>query len=113
MVMCRTRFCGSATGASCPELIKPMGGEIIMSKIVANSFAELPFDSRKRLIPKPHIIKAMRARNWNLEGAIEELVDNSIGHGRATEVIIDIDSANYIKVIDNGIGVKNINSIFH
>jgi hypothetical protein len=85
-----------------------------MSKIVTKSFGELePVHSRKRLIPKPHIIKAMRARNWNLEGAIEELVDNSIGHGRATEVIIDIDSANYIKVIDNGIGVKNINSIFH
>jgi hypothetical protein len=39
------------------------------------------------------MIKAMRARNWNLEGAIEELVDNSVGHGRATEVTIDIDSA--------------------
>ena len=69
--------------------------------------------SPKRLIPKPHMIKAMRARNWNLEGAIEELVDNSVGHGRATEVTIDIDWAICLKVTDNGIGVKNVNSIFH
>jgi hypothetical protein len=35
-------------------------------------------------------------------------------YGEGTEcVTIDIDSANYIKVTDNGIGVKNINSIFH
>ena len=50
-------------------------------------------DSRKRLVPKPHIIKAMRARNWSLEGAIEELIDNSIGHGHARNVAVYIGNA--------------------
>jgi Histidine kinase-, DNA gyrase B-, and HSP90-like ATPase len=69
-------------------------------------------DSRRRLIPKPHIIKAIRARNWSLEGAIEELIDNSIGHGRANNVTVYIDNAEGVGVFDDGIGVKDINSIF-
>jgi Histidine kinase-, DNA gyrase B-, and HSP90-like ATPase len=69
-------------------------------------------DSRRRLVPKPHIIKAIRARNWSLEGAIEELIDNSIGHGRARNVAVYIDNAVGIGAHDDGIGVDNVNRIF-
>lgn len=67
----------------------------------------------RRLIPKPHMLKSIRARNWNLAGAIEELVDNSIGHGKATAVRINIKNEEGISVTDNGIGLDNINRIFH
>jgi Histidine kinase-, DNA gyrase B-, and HSP90-like ATPase len=69
--------------------------------------------SRKRLIPKPHIIKAIRARNWSLDGALEELIDNSIGHGRAKNVSVYVSNTEGIGVRDDGIGVDNINRIFH
>jgi anti-sigma regulatory factor (Ser/Thr protein kinase) len=65
-----------------------------------------------RLIPTPHMLKSIRSRNWNLEGAIEELVDNSFGHGRAKKVGVVIDNKLGIGVIDDGIGVDDINRIF-
>jgi hypothetical protein len=58
------------------------------------------------------MIKSIRSRNWNLAGAIEELVDNSLGHGKATEVVVFIDNAKGIAVMDNGDGVDDINRIF-
>lgn len=67
----------------------------------------------RRLTPKPHMLKSIRARNWNLAGAIEELVDNSIGHGKATRVIIRIENEEGIYVQDDGVGLDNINRIFH
>jgi anti-sigma regulatory factor (Ser/Thr protein kinase) len=66
----------------------------------------------ERLVPKPHMIKSIRSRNWNLAGAIEELVDNSLGHGKATEVVVFIDNTEGIVVMDDGIGVDDINRVF-
>jgi hypothetical protein len=66
-----------------------------------------------RLIPKPHMLKSIRSRNWKLEGAIEELVDNSLGHGRASNVDIIIDHVSKAIVVhDDGIGIDDINRIF-
>lgn len=65
-----------------------------------------------RLVPKPHMLKSIRARNWWLAGALEELVDNSLGHGRAKNVRINIDNAGGISVIDDGIGIDDINRMF-
>ena len=64
-----------------------------------------------RLVPKPHMIKSIRSRNWSLAGAIQELVDNSLGHGRASNVQIDI-HPDRIAVFDNGVGIDDINRIF-
>jgi hypothetical protein len=58
------------------------------------------------------MIKSIRSRNWNLAGAIEELVDNSLGHGKATEIVVYIDNAKGIAVMDNGLGVDDVNRIF-
>lgn len=68
--------------------------------------------STERLIPKPHMIKSVRARRWDLPGALQELVDNAIGHGHARSVVIAIDNLDHISVSDDGVGVKDINSIF-
>jgi anti-sigma regulatory factor (Ser/Thr protein kinase) len=65
-----------------------------------------------KLIPKPHMLKSIRSRNWHLGGAIEELVDNSLGHGQATKVDVVIDNGNGIAVIDDGIGIDDINRVF-
>lgn len=65
-----------------------------------------------KLIPKPHMLKSIRSRNWHLAGAIEELVDNSLGHGEATNVKVVIDNAHGIAVVDDGIGIDDINRIF-
>jgi anti-sigma regulatory factor (Ser/Thr protein kinase) len=70
-------------------------------------------DDEDRLIPKPHMLKSIRSRNWKLEGAIEELVDNSLGHGRAHNVDIIIDHiSKAIVVHDDGIGIDDVNRIF-
>ena len=66
----------------------------------------------ERLTPLPHMLKSIRARNWSLSGAIEELVDNSILHGIANDVTIVIDNAHGIAVSDNGKGIDDINRIF-
>ena len=66
----------------------------------------------RRLTPKPHMLKSVRSRNWSLSGAIEELVDNSIGHGHATEITIFVGNNQGIAVEDDGIGVDDINRIF-
>jgi hypothetical protein len=58
------------------------------------------------------MIKSIRNRAWTLAGALEELVDNSLGHGHADKVIVIIDNANGIGVIDNGVGIDDINRIF-
>jgi Histidine kinase-, DNA gyrase B-, and HSP90-like ATPase len=66
----------------------------------------------ERLVPKPHMLKSIRSRNWNLAGAIEELVDNSLGHGKAESVLVYIDNARGIAVVDDGVGVDDVNRIF-
>jgi anti-sigma regulatory factor (Ser/Thr protein kinase) len=68
--------------------------------------------SEDRLTPLPHIIKSIRALNWNLAGALMELIDNSLQHGKAKEITIVIDNATGIAINDNGIGVDDINRIF-
>jgi hypothetical protein len=65
-----------------------------------------------KLIPKPHMIKSIRSRNWHLSGAIQELVDNSLGHGQATKIGVVIDNRDGVGVIDNGIGADDINRLF-
>ncbi len=47
-----------------------------------------------------------------MAGAIEELVDNSIGHGRADAISVLIDNKDGIAIRDNGIGVDDVNRIF-
>ena len=69
-------------------------------------------DMEERLVPFPHIIKSIRNRPWNLWGAVGELVDNSLGHGKATEVNIFILNSVGVLVTDNGIGVDDVNRIF-
>lgn len=59
-----------------------------------------------------HIIKSIRSRNWTLAGAIEELVDNSLGHGKAQLVQIIISNSTGIGVFDDGIGIDDVNRIF-
>lgn len=66
----------------------------------------------ERLVPKPHMIKSIRARNWSLAGAIEELVDNSLGHGKASVVEVGISNTVGIGVWDNGVGIDDINRVF-
>jgi hypothetical protein len=65
-----------------------------------------------KLIPKPHMLKSIRARNWHLTGAISELVDNSLDHGKATKVQVFIDNARGVVVNDNGTGMADINDAF-
>lgn len=65
-----------------------------------------------KLIPKPHMLKSIRARNWHLTGAIAELVDNSLDHGRAKNVRVFIDNANGVVVADDGMGMADINDAF-
>src|SRR5262249_31405543 len=67
---------------------------------------------RQRLTPKPHILKSKRNKRWTLAGAIHELIDNSIGHGKAKNISVIVDNKNGIEVIDDGIGVDNINRVF-
>ena len=69
-------------------------------------------DNEDRLVPLPHIIKSIRSKSWNLTGAISELVDNSLGHGKATKVQIHISNDKGIAVLDDGIGVDDINRVF-
>ena len=66
----------------------------------------------ERLVPKPHMLKSIRARNWSLAGAIQELVDNSLGHGRASRVQVDIHNGVGILVFDDGTGIDDINRVF-
>jgi len=65
-----------------------------------------------KLVPTTHMLKSVRSKNWHLAGAIKELVDNSLGHGKATEVTVIIDNNAGIGVIDNGIGIDDINRVF-
>jgi hypothetical protein len=65
-----------------------------------------------RLVPKPHMIKSIRARPWTLWGALMELVDNSIAHGKADDILVNISNTIGILVRDNGRGIENINSIY-
>jgi hypothetical protein len=65
-----------------------------------------------RLTPLPHLIKSIRHRNWKLSGAMMELVDNSLQHGRATDICILIENGEMIGIGDNGIGIDDINRMF-
>src|SRR5262249_13042329 len=65
----------------------------------------------ERLVPVPHLIKSIRARNWSLAGALEGLVDNGIGHGRANRIEIKIYPGSIV-VYDNGIGIDDINRFY-
>jgi anti-sigma regulatory factor (Ser/Thr protein kinase) len=65
-----------------------------------------------RLVPKPHMLKAVRARNSSLSAAIYELGDNSLDHGRASMLTIIIDNAAGVIVTDDGIGIDDINRLF-
>ena len=66
----------------------------------------------ERLVPKTHIINAIRARNYTLEEVLFELADNGVEHGKATEILIAISNTKGIAVYDNGIGVDDVNRIF-
>lgn len=65
-----------------------------------------------RLVPRPHVIKSIRSRNWNLIGAVGELVDNSLGHGLAKNITIVIVNGIAIQIADDGIGMDDINRFF-
>ena len=65
-----------------------------------------------QLIPDPHFIKSPRARNWNLTGALDELVDNALGHGQAKNVEIVVSNTDGIMIKDNGVGVEDLNRLF-
>jgi hypothetical protein len=66
----------------------------------------------ERLTPLPHLIKSIRNRHWSLSGALMEWVDNSLQHGKATNITIVIDNSFGIGIEDDGIGIDDINRVF-
>ena len=66
----------------------------------------------ERLTPLPHLVKSIRSRNWNLSGALMEWVDNSLQHGRAKNIAIYIGNGENIAILDDGVGIDDINRVF-
>lgn len=77
-----------------------------------NTFSNNNTNDDERLVPRPHVIKSIRSRNWNLIGAVGELVDNSLGHGHAKNIVVVIVNGNAIQITDDGIGMDDINRFF-
>lgn len=69
-------------------------------------------NNEDRLVPLPHVIKSIRSRNWSMIGAVGELIDNSLDHGRANAVQIIISNTAGIGVFDDGVGIDDINRVF-
>ena len=64
-------------------------------------------------IPDPYSINEVISSRWSLSGALMELVDNSIAHGKAKHIKIYIsNSRSLIRVEDDGIGIEDINLIY-
>lgn len=64
------------------------------------------------IVPTTHILKSKRARTWTLAGALAELVDNSLGHGKANNVMIEVDNTLGVVLADDGIGIDDVGRIF-
>jgi hypothetical protein len=65
--------------------------------------------------PKVEFFRALENQNWNVTGALSELVDNSFGpvRGNATEVTISYDKRKQIiTVLDNGQGMDALGRLF-
>lgn len=63
------------------------------------------------ITPKTHLLLALQQGNIDATRAFGELIDNSIGHGRAKNVVITI-SPTTIVVEDDGVGIGNFADLF-
>lgn len=68
--------------------------------------------AERSIVPKTHLLKSIRSRTGqNLDAALHEFCDNSIGHGQATTVYITVDR-DRIVVRDDGIGCDDVARLF-
>jgi hypothetical protein len=73
--------------------------------------------SRKDITPTIELITAIKNQEWEVRGAISELVDNAFGEGRgdASQVVIHwYPKSRELWVLDNGGGMENgVTDLFH
>src|SRR5271157_244136 len=65
--------------------------------------------------PLPRVLQAAQDDRWTAEEALYELIDNSFGEARgdASDVFISYDrKARILSVLDNGLGMDHIGSLF-